>query len=64
LGIRHNVEGTFMSGECRSVPTLLPDGRLRLDEEWRWTTGDRSSGRSIVEELRDSGLPPGALGSD
>ena len=53
-----------MSGECRSVPTLLPDGRLRLDEEWRWTTGDRSSGRSIVEELRDSGLPPGALGSD
>jgi len=46
-----NADGQFMAGECRSVPSVLPDGRLRLDETWRWTTGDRSSGRSVVEEV-------------
>ena len=46
-----NAHGQFMAGECRSVPSVLPDGRLRLDETWRWTTGDRSSGRSVVEEV-------------
>jgi len=35
-----NVDGVFMTGECLSVPVVLPDGRLRLEEEWRWTTGD------------------------
>jgi hypothetical protein len=31
---------------------LLPDGRVRLTEEWRWTNGDRFSGRAVVEEVR------------
>jgi hypothetical protein len=46
-----NVSGELMTGECRSTPEVLPDGRLRLHEEWRWTSGDGSSGRSIVEEI-------------
>jgi hypothetical protein len=29
----------------------LPNGRLRLHEEWQWTNGDLSKGRSIVEEI-------------
>jgi hypothetical protein len=48
-----NTSGELMTGECSSVPELLPDGRVRLREEWRWTSGDRSSGRSVVEEVED-----------
>ncbi len=48
-----NAEGDLMTGECRTTPEVLPDGRLRLHEEWRWTSGDGSSGRSVVEEIGD-----------
>jgi hypothetical protein len=48
-----NEAGELMSGECRTTPEVLSDGRLRLHEEWRWTSGDRSSGRSVVEEMGD-----------
>lgn len=47
-----NAAGELMTGECRSQPEVLPDGRLRLRERWRWTSGDRSSGESVVEEIR------------
>jgi hypothetical protein len=40
------------TGSCFSTPEVLSDGRLRLHEEWQWTNGDCSSGRSIVEEIR------------
>ena len=40
-----------MTGECHSVPEILPDGRYRLREKWRWTCGDGSSGESVIEEL-------------
>lgn len=46
-----NASGKLMTGECRTTPEVLPDGRLRLHEEWRWTSGDGSSGRSLVEEI-------------
>ena len=45
-----NYGGILMTGECRSTPETLPDGRLRLHERWRWTSGDRSEGESVVEE--------------
>lgn len=48
-----NASGGLMTGECRTKPEALPDGRLRLHEEWRWTSGDGSSGRSVVEEIGD-----------
>jgi hypothetical protein len=48
-----NASGELMTGECRTTPERLPDGRLRLYEEWRWTSGERSSGRSVVEEIGD-----------
>lgn len=47
-----NRDGRLMTGRCESVPELLPDGRLRLHEKWRWTSGDRSHGESILEELK------------
>ena len=48
-----NLSGKLMTGECRTTPERLPDGRLRLHEEWRWTSGDNSFGRSVVEEIGD-----------
>lgn len=47
-----NAAGALMTGRCRSVPTTLPDGRLRLHETWQWTCGDGSRGESVVEEVR------------
>ena len=44
-------DDSFRTGMCVSVPELLPDGRLRLVEEWQWTNGDRSRGRSVLEEI-------------
>jgi hypothetical protein len=46
-----NTSGELMTGQCRSTPEALPDGRLRLHESWRWTSGDMSEGRSVVEEV-------------
>jgi hypothetical protein len=45
-------DGALRTGVCRSVPEELPDGRLRLHETWRWTSGDGSSGESTIEEVR------------
>lgn len=47
-----NKEGGLMTGRCISVPEVLEDGRLRLHETWEWTSGDRSRGESVVEEVR------------
>ena len=44
------TDGRAMTGECRSTLTVLADGRYRLEEDWRWTCGDGSRGRSTIEE--------------
>lgn len=46
-----NRSGELMTGRCRSVPEELADGRLRMHEKWEWTSGDCSSGESVVEEV-------------
>ncbi|MBP6813201.1 MAG: hypothetical protein KA138_16850 [Saprospiraceae bacterium] len=46
-----NGAGELHTGICRSSPEILPDGRIRLHEIWQWTSGDRSSGHSVVEEV-------------
>lgn len=46
-----NLDGFLMVGECTSVPTLLPDGRVKYSEKWRWLSGDKSSGTSQVVEI-------------
>ena len=43
--------GRIRTGKCMSHPEILSDGRLRLHEEWQWTNGDLSEGRSIIEEI-------------
>lgn len=46
-----NTQGELMTGRCLSTPEQLPDGRIRLHEKWQWTSGDNSSGTSIIEEI-------------
>ena len=46
-----NDKNEIMTGICRSVPEILPNGKIRLHETWKWTSGDCSEGRSIIEEL-------------
>ncbi|RNJ54550.1 hypothetical protein D7B24_000329 [Verticillium nonalfalfae] len=48
-----NDSGALMTGRCRSVPERLADGRLRMHETWRWTSGDGTAGESVVEEVRE-----------
>lgn len=46
-----NREGELKTGICQSIPEILPNGKIRLYESWQWTSGDRSTGKSILEEL-------------
>jgi hypothetical protein len=52
-----NASDELMTGVCRTTPELLPDGRLRLHEKWRWTCGEMTDGASVVEEITPA---PGA----
>jgi hypothetical protein len=47
-----NVEGVIRTGRCLSIPEMLPDGRIRLNENWQWTDEEGATGTSIVEEVR------------
>lgn len=46
-----NQDYEFMTGQCISVPEVLANGKLRMHETWQWTSGDGSSGKSVVEEV-------------
>ena len=46
-----NSKGVLMTGVCTSTPEILSNGKIRLHEDWQWTSGDRSAGKSILEEL-------------
>jgi hypothetical protein len=45
-----NTQGNLMTGICKSTPEILPNGKIRLYEKWKWTTGDLSEGESTLEE--------------
>lgn len=46
-----NTHGEIMTGKCLSIPEILPDNRIRLHEQWQWTSGDHSAGESLLEEI-------------
>jgi hypothetical protein len=46
-----NKQGKLMTGICISRPELLENGKIRLFETWQWTSGDKSKGSSILEEV-------------
>lgn len=46
-----NTDGEIMTGVCFSKPEILANGKVRLHEKWRWTSGDFSEGESILDEI-------------
>lgn len=44
------MDGTVVAGTVVSTPERLPDGRIRLVEDWR--RADGSTGISVIEQLR------------
>ena len=46
-----NTDGQLMTGICQSSPEVLSNGKLRLHENWQWTSGDKSKGTSVIEEI-------------
>jgi len=47
-----NVDHQLMTGTCKSRPEILDNGLLQLHESWQWTTGDKSTGESVLEEIK------------
>ncbi len=45
-----NDKCELMTGICISRPEILENGKIRLHENWEWTSGDRTKGSSIIEE--------------
>lgn len=45
-----NLNNDLMTGICISKPEILPNGKIRLHEKWKWTSGDKSEGESTIEE--------------
>ncbi|WP_262420208.1 n-acetylglutamate synthase [Flagellimonas meishanensis] len=48
-----NNRNIINTGICHSKPEILPSGKIRLHEQWKWTSGDQSIGKSILEEIRE-----------
>lgn len=46
-----NLNNEIMTGICNSNPEISPSGKIRLHEKWKWTSGDKSEGESIIEEI-------------
>ncbi len=46
-----NIKGELMTGVCNSKPDFTEEGKIRLHETWQWTSGDKSCGTSILEEI-------------
>lgn len=45
-----NDKNEIMTGICNSKPEILENGKIRLHENWEWTSGDKSKGKSTIEE--------------
>ena len=46
-----NKNGELMTGICQSVPEITTTGKILLHETWQWTSGDKSTGESILMEI-------------
>lgn len=45
-----NKDGEVRIGKCHSIPEILENGKMKLQEKWQWLNGDLSSGESVVIE--------------
>ncbi|WP_240914573.1 MULTISPECIES: hypothetical protein [unclassified Polaribacter] len=46
-----NLKGELMTGICYSKPEIAANGKITLYENWTWTSGDKTSGTSVLEEV-------------
>lgn len=46
-----NLQDEIMTGQCHSTPEILPNGKIKLYEDWQWTSGDQTKGTSTLEEI-------------
>jgi hypothetical protein len=46
-----NDKHELKTGLCNSRPEMMPNGKIRIHENWRWTSGDLSEGTSMLEEV-------------
>lgn len=46
-----NKNGELTTGLCSSKPVIMKNGKIRLHETWQWTSGNRSKGSSVLEEI-------------
>lgn len=46
-----NDKGDLMTGICNSKPEIDSNGKIKLFESWEWTSGDKSKGTSVLEEI-------------
>lgn len=46
-----NSDKEIMTGKCKSYPELNEQGKLILNEYWRWTCQDNSTGTSTIIEI-------------
>lgn len=45
-----NKDRRVRIGKCHSIPYILENGKIALQEKWQWLNGDLSSGESVVVE--------------
>ena len=50
--VQLKTDGTTSSGHCVSEVVELSDGRVRLDETWKWES-QPGSGTSVVEQVTE-----------
>ena len=46
-----NDNGDINTGICISRPEISSENKIILHEKWQWTSGDESSGSSILIEI-------------
>ena len=45
-----NKDDQMRIGKCHSIPTILDNGKMELQEKWQWLNGDMSCGESVLAE--------------
>ncbi len=45
-----NKKGEIKTGVCTSKIIMQDNGKIRIEESWQWTNGDKSKGSSVLEE--------------
>ena len=45
-----NIKGEIRTGICQSKIIVQASGKIRIEENWQWTSGNKSKGFSVLEE--------------